>query len=144
MREIRSFDDAARVVYRGSRGIEILPGPKTMDYSPGKRPEILEIISFDDAARVVYRGVTGHQNPPGIAHENGQKCLKSRFLTMPLQSCTGGHGASKSSRDPKNMDYSPRKQPEMLEITSFDNAARVVYQRSRGIEILPGPKNRGL
>ena len=59
---------------------------------------------------------------------------------MPLQSCTGGHGESKSSRDPKTVDYSPRKRPEMHEIMSFDDAARVVYQGSRGIEILPGPK----
>ena len=54
------------------------------------------------------------------------------------------HGASKSSWDPKTVDYSPRKWPEMLEITSFDDAARVMYQGSRGIEILPGPENRGL
>ena len=59
---------------------------------------------------------------------------------MPLESCAGGHGASKSSRDPKTVDYSPRKQPEMLEIMSFDAAARVMYRGSRGIEILPGPK----
>ena len=55
-----------------------------------------------------------------------------------------GHGASKSSRDPKNVDYSPRKWTEMREITSFDDAARVMYRGSRGIEILPGPENRGL
>ena len=59
---------------------------------------------------------------------------------MPLESCTGGHGASKSSRDPKIVDYSPRKRREMPEITSFDDAARVVYRGSRGIKILPGPK----
>ena len=52
-----------------------------------------------------------------------------------------GHGASKSSWDPKNVDCSPRKLPEMLEITSFDDAARVMYRGSRGIEILPDPKN---
>ena len=63
---------------------------------------------------------------------------------MPVESCTGGHGASKSSRDTKTVDYSPRKRPEMCEITSFDDAARVVYRGSEGIEILPGPKNRGL
>ena len=54
MPEIMSFDDAARVMYRGSRGIEILPGPKTVDYSPRKRTEMSEIKSFDDAARVMY------------------------------------------------------------------------------------------
>ena len=59
MLEITSFDDAARVMYRGSRGIEILPGPKNVDYSPRKRPEMREISSFDDAARVVYRGSRG-------------------------------------------------------------------------------------
>ena len=134
----------------GSRGIEILPRPETVDYSPRKWPGMLEITSFDDAARVVDRGVTGHRHPPGtrklwtIAHENGQECSKSRVLTMPLESCTRGHGASKSSRDPKTVDYSPRKRPEMLEITSFDDAARVVYQGSRGTEILLGPENCGL
>ena len=115
---------------------------KNVDYSPRKRPEMLEITSFDDAPRVLYRGFTGHRNPPGtrkswtIAHENGQKCLKSRVLTMPLESCTGGHRASKSSRDPKIMDNSPRKRPEMPEIMSFYDDARVVYRGSRGIEIL--------
>ena len=53
---------------------------------------------------------------------------------MPLESCTGGHGASKS------VDYSPQKRPEMLEITSFDDAARVVFQGSQGIEISRDPK----
>ena len=82
--------------------------------------------------------------PWTIAHENGQKCLKSRVLMMPLESCTGGHEASKSSRDPKTVDYSTRKQPEMPEITSFGDAARVVYQGLRGIKILPGTQNSGL
>ena len=50
-------------------------------------------------------------------------------------------GASKSSRDPETVDYSPRKRAEMLEITSFEEAIRVVNRGSRGIEILPGPKN---
>ena len=66
MLEIMSFGDAARVVYRGSRGIEILPGPETVDYSPRKRPEMLEITSFDDAARVVYRGSQGIEIIPGL------------------------------------------------------------------------------
>ena len=65
MREITSFDDAARVVYRGSRGIKILLVPKIVDYSPRKRPEMLEITSFDDVARVVYRGSRGIEILPG-------------------------------------------------------------------------------
>ena len=52
--------------------------------------------------------------------------------------------ASKSSQDPKIVGYNPRKRPEMAEITSFLDASRVVYQGSQGIEILPGPENRGL
>ena len=68
MPEITSFDDVSRVVYRGSLVIEILPGPKTVDYSPRKRPEIPEITSFDNAARVVYRGSRGIEILPG--HEN--------------------------------------------------------------------------
>ena len=55
-----------------------------------------------------------------------------------------GHGALKSSRDPKTVDYSARKRPEMPEITSFDEVRRVVYRVSWGVEILPGHKNRGL
>ena len=53
-------------------------------------------------------------------------------------------GAWKSSQDPKNVDYSARKWPEMPEITSFDNPVRVMYRGSQGMEIHPGPKNRGL
>ena len=48
----------------------------------------------------------------------------------------------KSTRDPKTVDYGPQKLPEMPEITSFGDAARVVYRGSQGIEILPGAKNR--
>ena len=88
----------------------------------------------------VYRqsrvpGVTGHRNPFGtqkpwtIAHENGQKNPKSRVLAMPLESCTGGHRASKSSWEPKTVDHSPRIRPEMPEISSFKDVARVVYRR---------------
>ena len=58
MPEIMSFDDAARVVYRGTQGIEIL-----VDYSPRKQPQMPEIMSIDDAARVVYRGSQGIEIP---------------------------------------------------------------------------------
>ena len=65
MLEITSFDDAARVMYRGSRGIKILPGTENVDYSPRKQPEMLEITSFDDAARVMYRGSRDIEILPG-------------------------------------------------------------------------------
>ena len=65
MREIMSFDDAARVMFRGSRGIEMNPDPKTVDYSPRKRPEMLEITSFDDIATVVHQGSRGIEILPG-------------------------------------------------------------------------------
>ena len=103
MPEIMSFDDAGRVMYRGSRGIEILPRPENR----------------------------------GLAHENGPK---SRVLAMPLESCAGGHRASKSFRDPKTVNYSPQKRSEMPEIMSFGDAARVMYRGSQGIEILLEPK----
>ena len=59
MLKIMSFDDGARVVYRGSQGIKILPGPKILGYDPGKWPEMLEITSFVDAARVECRRSQG-------------------------------------------------------------------------------------
>ena len=65
MPEITSFDDPARIVYRGSWGIEILRDPKTMDYSPRKRPEMPEITSFNDPARIVYQGSRGIEILPG-------------------------------------------------------------------------------
>ena len=99
-----SFADASRVVYRGSLGIVVLPGPKIVGYNSRKRPEMLEIMSFVDASR--------------------------------LESCTGGHRASKSSQDPKIVGYNPRKRLELLEITGFDDAARVVCRGSQGIKIL--------
>ena len=51
--------------------------------------------------------------------------------------------ASKSSRDSKIMGYNPRKRPEIAENTSFADLSIVVYQGSHGIEIRPGPENRG-
>ena len=82
--------------------------PKTVDYSPRKRPEMTENLEFWRRRKSSVRGVTGHRNPPGtqkswtIAHENAEKCPKSRVLMMPLESCIVGHRASKSSRDPKS------------------------------------------
>ena len=122
--------------------------PKTVDYSPRERPEMREITSFDDVGRVMYQGSRGIENPPGtqtpwtMAHENGQNCSKSRVLTMTLESCTRGHGASKYSRDPNTVDNGPRKRPEMHKITNFDDAARDVYRGSRGIEILRRSEER--
>ena len=48
---------------------------------------------------------------------------------MPLESCSGGS---------RGIEILPG--PEMPEITSFDDVARIVYRGSRGIEILPGPE----
>ena len=124
--------------------------PKTVDYSPRKRLEMPEIRSFFMISQKSWDGVPDHLNPRwttkpcAIAHENGQKCPKLRVFTTPLESCTLRQRALKSSRDRKTVDYSPRKRPEMPEITSLDDVVIVVYQGSRGTEILPGPKNRGL
>ena len=98
--------------------------PKFVDYSSRKRPEMTEITTFLYFEKS-WDGVPKHLNPRRtpkpcvIAHENVQKCPKSRVFTMPLESCTGGHGALKSSRGPKTMDYGPRKWPETPEIASF-------------------------
>ena len=63
---------------------------------------------------------------------------------MPLESCIVGSWGIEILPGPETVDYSPRKRPEMLEIMSFDDAARFVYRGSRGIEILPGPEKCGL
>ena len=110
---------------------------KIMGYNPRKRLEMADNTSFSDPSRVVYRGVTGHRNPPEtrkswvITHENGQNWPKSRLLPIPLESCTSGHRAVKSSRDSKIMGYNPRKRPEMDKNTTFADPARVVYTGHR-------------
>ena len=69
---------------------------------------------------------------------------KNAFRTKTNQSTdgcvSGGHGASKSSRDPKTVDNSPRQRPEMTEITSFDDAAIVVYRGFTGHRNPPGTR----
>ena len=123
--------------------------PKNVDYSHENGQKCPKSRVFTTPLEYCTGG-HGASYPPGtkktwtIADENVQKCPKSQVFTMLLESWTGGHGASKSSQDPKNVDYSPRKRPEMPEITSFHDAAGVVYRGSRGIEILPGPKKGGL
>ena len=68
---------------------------------------------------------------------------------MPLESCPGCHGASKYSGDPKTVDYSRGKRSEMHEITSFDDAARVIYgghgaskssREPKTVECIPGKR----
>ena len=64
MLEITSFADAARVVYWGSQGIEILPEPKIVGYNPRKGPEMLEITILTTPLESCT-GVTRHRHPPG-------------------------------------------------------------------------------
>ena len=95
-----------------------------------------EITSFVDASRVVYRG-SQTQKSWAITHENNQKCEITSFVDG-LELCTRGHKASKAPRDTTIMGFNPRKWPEMAEITSFSDDARVVYRGSQDIETLPG------
>ena len=69
---------------------------KTVRYRPQKQPEQHEIMSFDDVASVVCRGHSPLKSFPdqkkcAIDHENGQKCPKSRVLTMSPESCYRAH-----------------------------------------------------
>ena len=119
----------------GHRASKSSRDSKIMGYIQRKRPEMAENTRFVDPARVVYRGwITGHRNSLGtrkswvITHENGQKWPKTRVLPVPRESCTGGHRASKSSRDPKIVGYNQRKRPEMADNTSFADLSRVVYR----------------
>src|SRR3990172_8367431 len=80
------------------------------------------------------------QKKCAIDHENGQKCPKSRVLTMSPESCSRAHVPLKSSSDHKTVCYSPEKRPEQRKITRFDDVARVVYRGSQSIEIIPGPE----
>ena len=83
MLKITSFDDAARVVYRGSQGIKIFPGSKIVGYNPRKWPEMLEIMSFVDAARVVCRRSQGIKILPGpVNREIGRASCRERVLRL--------------------------------------------------------------
>ena len=59
MTENTSFSDLASVVYRGSEGLDILSGLKTMGYNLRKWPEMAKNTSFADPYGVVYRGSQG-------------------------------------------------------------------------------------
>ena len=59
---------------------------------------------------------------------------------MPLESCTVGHRVSKSARDPKIVDYSARKRPEMPKITSFDVALELCSGGHRASKSSRDPK----
>ena len=65
MLETTSFDDVQIAVYRGSRAIKTVPGPKTMCYSLRKRPGMLETTSFDDIKIAVYRVSRAIEIVPG-------------------------------------------------------------------------------
>ena len=60
-----SFVDFQITVYRGSRAVEIVPGSKTVCYSPRKRPEMMKFTSFIDFRITVYRGSRTVEIVPG-------------------------------------------------------------------------------
>ena len=51
-----SFVDFQITAYRVSKAVEIVPGAKTMCYSPLKRPEMAKFTSFGDFQITVYQG----------------------------------------------------------------------------------------
>ena len=65
MAENTSFADPSSVVYRGSQGIEILPGLENHGLYPLKWPEMDENTNFADPSRVVYRRSQGIEILPG-------------------------------------------------------------------------------
>ena len=93
-----------------------------------------------------HRASKSSRDPKTVDYRLGKQPEMAEIMSVDdaLEACTGSHGASKSSRNPKTEYYSLGKRPKMPEITSYDDDARVMYWGSRGIEILPGPKNRGL
>ena len=56
MAETPNFYDVQLAVYRGSRAIEIVPGPENT-VSPRKWPEMVETTSFDDVQMAVSRAI---------------------------------------------------------------------------------------
>ena len=54
--KIMSFVDFQITMYQGSWAIEIIPGAKTVRYSPRKRLEMTKFTRFDDFQFIVYRG----------------------------------------------------------------------------------------
>ena len=106
----------------------VLPKESEANYLNGDIPPGYAHVGVDEVVPEfqtldleIPGGVTGHRNPPGIrkswviTHENVQKWPKGRVLPMLLESCTGGHRASKSSRDSKIIGYNPRKRPKMVQ-----------------------------
>ena len=138
---------------------------------------MLEITSFVDATRVVCRRSQGIKILPGPVNRGlypTKTARNGRNQEFCRESCTGGHGASKSAWGRKSwvitnengqkwpktrvlpillelctggqgIEILPgRKRPEMAENTSFADPSRVMYRGLQGIEILPGHENHGL
>ena len=57
MTESTSSDDVPVTMYRGSWVVVIVPGGKTVTYSPRIRPEITESTSSQDVPITVYGAV---------------------------------------------------------------------------------------
>jgi hypothetical protein len=91
------------------------------------------------------------ENRPGnwkvwaMAHENGgRKKWTTRVFAKPLKPCIGGHGQWKSSREPKNVCYSPWKWADNMKNMTFGDATQTMYRSSRSLEIAPWTKNYAL
>ena len=134
MPEITNFLRFRETRVTGSGPFKSTPHPKTVCYSPRKRPEMAEIASFLRFIKACYR-VPERLNPPrtakpcAIAHENGQKWPRSRvyfynFMKVVLR----GPGTFKSTSDPKTVCYSPRKRLEMALITSFYDIMKLMLR----------------
>ena len=72
-----------------------------------------------------------------IAHENDQKWPKLSVLYDFMKIVLRGHGPFKSTPDPKTVCYSPRKRPEMAEITSLLRFMKLVLGGSETFKSTP-------
>ena len=65
MTKFTSFVDFQITVYRGSRAVKSSPEPKTVCYSPRKRPEMTKFMSFVDFQITMYQGSWAIEMVPG-------------------------------------------------------------------------------
>ena len=113
-----------------------------MDYSPRKRPKMLEITSFDDAASHVP-GVTGHRDPlgtkkPWTSLRKRQKMPQITSFDDATRVMYRGSRDIEILRNTKTVDYSPRKRQKMPD-DATSHVPGVTGHRNP-----PGTQNHGL
>ena len=138
-----SFDVGPQTVYRATRNRKSPPKPKTVCYSPQKRPSTAKTTSFDVNPETVYRGLGDPKSSPehkNVCYTRRKWSENAKMMNLDVGPKTGNRGSratkivlgtrnsvlepTKTARKRENYEFSRRPSNRLPGVTGHENRLR--------------------